>query len=213
MFLRPLLVASQVPVEQVLIGADEEGARAAGGVEDAQVSGLLGDLAFEQTAHRVLDDVVDDVGRRVVDTAGLLDLGLVLDHGAVPGRETDYLAEELLVDLTEDIGRQDAELIGALRVVEAPEDVLERLVVDGEAEREAIGCVGTAPLVLEVEETRVVTVVGLDVELAQVRADVLAAHEAAQPPVGLDASVLADAQEDDAVDGRLHSVVELALTE
>ena len=107
-----------MPVEQVLVGADEERAGAAGRVEDAQLGGLLGRLALEQLADRVLDDVVDDVGRRVVDAAGLLDLGLVLDHGAVAGREADHLAEELLVDLAEDVGGQHAELVGAVGVVQ-----------------------------------------------------------------------------------------------
>ena len=99
----------------------------------------LGVLPSSRLAHRVLDDVVDDVGRRVVDAARLLDLGLVLDHGVVPGREADHLAQKLLVDLAEDVGRQDGELVGALGVVEALEDVLERLVVDGQAGREVSG--------------------------------------------------------------------------
>ena len=72
-----------MPVEQVLIGADEEGAAAAGGVEDAQFGGLGGRLAFEQGADGVLDDVVDDVGRRVIDAAGFAHFGFFFDaHGA-----------------------------------------------------------------------------------------------------------------------------------
>ena len=35
--------------------------------------------AFEEFSHRVADDVVDDVGGRIVDAAGLADLGLLLD--------------------------------------------------------------------------------------------------------------------------------------
>ena len=48
------------------------------------------------------------------------------------GREPDDLAEELLVDLAQDVGRQHGELVGAVRVVEALEDALEGLVVDGQ---------------------------------------------------------------------------------
>jgi len=131
----------------------------------------------------------------------------------VPGREPDDLAEKLLVDLAEDVRRQHAELIRALGIVEAPEDVLEGLVVDSQAERQPIGSVGAAPLGLEVEEARVVAVIGLDVDFPQARVDVLAVHEAAQAPVGLNAAVFADAQEDEAVDSCLDSEVELALAE
>ena len=66
-----------------------------------------------------LDDVVHDVGGRVVDAAGLLDLGLFLDLGAVAGGEADDLAEELLVHLAEDVGREDGELVGDFGIVEA----------------------------------------------------------------------------------------------
>src|SRR5665647_1778335 len=69
-------VLLEVPVEQVLEGADEEGAGSACRVEDAQAGRLLRREPLEQAADRVLHDVVDDVGGRVVDAAGLLDLGL-----------------------------------------------------------------------------------------------------------------------------------------
>ena len=70
----------------------------------------FGDFAFEQLADGVLDDVIDDVGGRVVDAAGLADLGLFLDLGLVAGGQADHLAQELLVDLAEDLGRQDARI-------------------------------------------------------------------------------------------------------
>ncbi len=47
LFRLPGGVLLQVPVQQVLVGADEEGARAAGGVADAQLFRLLGQLAFQ----------------------------------------------------------------------------------------------------------------------------------------------------------------------
>src|SRR5665811_866206 len=57
-----------VPVEQVLVSADEKGARAAGGVQDAQTRRLLGGGTLQQLANGVLDDVVDDVGRGVASS-------------------------------------------------------------------------------------------------------------------------------------------------
>ena len=91
-----------------------------------------------------LDDVLDDVGGGVIDPAGLLHLGLVLDHGVVPGGQADDLAQELLVDLAEDIGGHHGELVGAVGVVQVGEDVFERLVVDVQAEGERIGRAGFA---------------------------------------------------------------------
>ncbi len=54
-----------------------------------------------------------------------------------PAGEADDLAEELLVDLPEDVGGEDGELVGAVGVVEPLDDVLERLVVDGQGEGQA----------------------------------------------------------------------------
>ncbi len=65
----------------------------------------------------MLDDVVYDVGGRVVDAAGLLDLGLLLDLGAVAGGQPDDLTEELLVDGPQNISADYRELVGALRIV------------------------------------------------------------------------------------------------
>ena len=62
---------------------------------------LLRRLALAQRADRVLDDVLDDVGGRVIDAAGFLDLRLLFDLRLMPGRKPDDLAEKLLVDLAE----------------------------------------------------------------------------------------------------------------
>jgi hypothetical protein len=72
----------------------------------------------------VLNDVIDDVGGRIIDAARLADLGLFLDPGLVAGREADYFAEELFIHLAEDVRGEDRELVGAVGVVEAFEDVL-----------------------------------------------------------------------------------------
>jgi len=74
-----------IPVEQELIGDDEEGAGAAGRIEDTDGLDLFRGLAFGERADGLLDDVIDDVAGRVEDAAGFLDLRLVLDDGAVAG--------------------------------------------------------------------------------------------------------------------------------
>ena len=55
----------------------------------------------KEPADRVLDDVVNDVGRRAVDSAGFPDFGLLFDLGLMAGGEQDDFAEELFVDLAE----------------------------------------------------------------------------------------------------------------
>ncbi len=116
---------------------------------------------FEELADGLLDDVVHDVGGGVVDAAGLLDFGLFLDLGVVAGGQADDLAEELLVDLAEDVGGQDGELVGAVGIVQAREDVLEGLVVDGQLGRQLVGAFVPVLFPLEVEQAGVVAVVGL----------------------------------------------------
>jgi hypothetical protein len=51
----------------------------------------------------------------------------------------DDLSQKLLIDLSQDVGGQDREFIGALRVVQAAEDVFEGFVVNGEIQRERVG--------------------------------------------------------------------------
>ena len=95
---------------------------------------------FDLPADGVLDDVIDDVGRRVVDAAGLADLGLFLDLGLVAGRQPDHLAQEPLVDGSQDFDGQDAEVIGrTVGEVQALQDRLENLVVDRQLRRDAVG--------------------------------------------------------------------------
>ena len=201
-----------VPVEQALIGAQQERPGTARRVEDLEVGSLLRRRPLQQLADRVLDDVVNDVGGRVVDAAGLLDLRLVLDLGAVPLRQPDDLAEELLVDLPEDVGGKHRELVRRVGVVEVADDVLEDLVVDGEGGRQGVRALREVLLALEVKQAGVVPFVGTLEQLEEAAIGVRAIERELELelPVGLDASVLADAQEDDPVDRPLHREVQLA---
>ncbi len=55
-------VKAEVPVEEVVVGAEEEGAGAAGGIEDGEVLDLLGGFAGDERADGLLDNVADDGG-------------------------------------------------------------------------------------------------------------------------------------------------------
>ena len=119
----------------------------------------------------------------------------------------------MLVDLAQDIGRHDGEFVGAEGKVQILDDVAQRLVGDVDVQGIAVGLAG-ALVCAEVEEARVVFVVGFDEEDFQFLVDLLAfVGGAAQASVAFDVAVFGDAQEDDAVDGALDEQVELALAE
>ena len=127
-----------VPVEEALIRADEKGTGAAGRVKDFQVYRLFRRLAFEQFTDCIFYDLIDDIAGRIENTASLFDLRFIFNGGAVSGREVDDLAKELLVDLSQDIGRQDREFIRAVRVIEIFNDLLECFVVKKDIQRQIV---------------------------------------------------------------------------
>ena len=141
-----------MPVEQELIRADEERAGAAGGIKDAESGdagkdggdfprlvaadvrrriGSGGRLirlltsaatSINQFSHRLADDVIHDVGGRVIDATGFLHLRLVIHHGAVAVGEADDFAEELLIDLAEHVGGENGEFVGTVGKIEIAQD-------------------------------------------------------------------------------------------
>jgi hypothetical protein len=127
--------------------------------------------------------------------------------------QVNDLAEELLIDVAEGVGRDDGEGVGALRVIEGRDDFLKDGVVEREAEREAVGGLVAALLGLEVEETGVVAQVGVAADVAEARVDLGAGGEGLELTETLDAAVLGDAQEDDPVEDALDGEVEIALGE
>ena len=68
-------------------------------------------------ADGILDNVIDDVCGSIVNPAGLAHFRLFLDLGLVPGSQADDLAQELLVDLSEDVRQNISEHIRAFRVI------------------------------------------------------------------------------------------------
>src|SRR5439155_20074294 len=94
---------------------------------------------IEESAHRLLDDVFDDVGGRVINAAGFLDFRFFLNNRAMAFRQPDDFAEKLLIDLSENVRRQRGKDIGAFWVVKAFENVPQELVVEIEAKGEFVG--------------------------------------------------------------------------
>ena len=172
--------------------------------------------ALQQLAHGLPHDGIHDVGGRVEDAAGLAHLRLLLHLGPVPGGQADHLAQELLVDLAQDVGRQHGELVGAVGVVEALEDVLAATLSSiARPGRQRVRRLARGPF-------RPRSGTGRSCSAASACRKQLAAAarrrsapltSAQQRAVRLDAAVLADAQEDDAVDGLLDGEVELALAQ
>src|SRR6266511_5195814 len=102
----------------------------------------------------------------------------------------DHLPEELFVHLTEDVRGQDSKLVRTIGVVEPSDDVLERLVIDDETERQRVWRLATL-LHLEVEESRVVAIVSLSKQHAQAVVDLRTVQQRSQLTVFFDRPALA----------------------
>ena len=128
MLIRPGIdISVEMPVEKVLIDGDQERAGPAGGIENSKLAcraTRARRLALEKFPDSVFDDIIDDVRRCVIDAARLFYLGFVFDHCAVTGCQADDLAQKLFVHLPKDVGRQHREFVGAIRIIQALDDVL-----------------------------------------------------------------------------------------
>jgi hypothetical protein len=79
---------------------------------------------------------------------------------AYRGQEPNHFAEEPLVHLAEDVGRQNGELVGACRVVDASQDIAQDLVVELEIRRQLVMGLGAVFRAREMKEPGVVAFVG-----------------------------------------------------
>jgi len=131
----------------------------------------------------------------------------------VAGGERDHLAEELFIDLAQDVGGEDGKFVGGIGVVKVLDNVLENFVVDGEGGSEFVGRVGSVFFPVEVEEAGIVAFVGTVVEGEQPLINTLAVQEGLELGVGFDAAIFGDAEEDKPVDGALDGKIELAVGE
>jgi hypothetical protein len=112
---------------------------------------------FDLLSDSLLDDVLDDVGRRVVDAASFSNLGLFFDFGLVSGGEANDLAQEPLINRSKDLDGHDAELIGrAVLEIKAFQDGLESLVIHLELWRDLVRAFGYSAFLLEVKESGVI---------------------------------------------------------
>ena len=158
----------QAMVQQELIGAEEEGAAAAGHVEHAErghgfAAGEIGGaFAFNLFSDCVEDDVIHDIGGGVVHAAGLAHFGFFLDFGLMSGGQADDFSEEAFVHRTEDFHGQDAEVVRtAMLEVKALENGLEGIIVHCQMRRERVRRIRDTGFFLEVEQAGVVFLVGL----------------------------------------------------
>ena len=130
----------------------------------------------------------------------------------MPPRQPDDLAQELLVDLSEDVRGKNGEFVGAFGIVKPLDDLFEHPVVNGEARRQLIRWRGPPFLLVEVKKPGVVSLVGSIEKLAEPRVDIGAVLKGPELAVMLDAPVLADAEEDHAVNRTLDGEVQLSLS-
>ena len=127
--------------------------------------------------------------------------------------ESDDLAEELLIHLAQDVRGENGELIRAFGIVEPVDDVFKRFIVDRDVRGELVRFLVAVLFSLEMEQPGIVPVIRLAEELHEPLIYIGAVQLHLEPAVFLDAPVLADAQEHDAVDGALDCEVQFALGE
>ena len=119
----PVILTRREPALVVLAhaleSADQETAGPAGRIEKAQRAGFLvearerlvgGGNGVELAADGLLDDVVHDIARGVVNAAGFADLRFFFDGHAPALRAHDF-AEKPLVHAAQDLHGDDAEQI------------------------------------------------------------------------------------------------------
>ena len=175
------------------------------------VCDLLRRLPFNQLADRVLDNVINDVRERVIDTPRFLDFRLVLDLRLMASRQPNDLAEKLLVHLSEYVCGEDRKLVRTIGIIEIPDDLNERLVVDVEVQGERVGGFPSILFFLEMKQPGIVLLISPLELFAQALVGPLAIDKCLERPIRLDAAILADPKENDPVNGLLNGKVQFPL--
>ena len=155
-----------MPIEEILVGPEEKGAGPTRRIENLDLGSPSYILALQEFADGLVDDVVDHVRGSIVDAPCFFDLRLLLDPGLMARRQTNDLSKKLFVNLSKDIRGQYGELVGAVRVIEAADDPLENPVVHLKTQRDLVGRLFTLDVRVEMEQPRVVALIGFLEEYA-----------------------------------------------
>ena len=193
------LVVAQIPVEVVveqnLESCEEKDPGPAADVGDCELLQFDRAPFGQQRAKRAIrDDFGNVVGRRD-DTAAITHFRLVDDFDPV-SVDLDDVAEELLVDLAEDLWLHDREGVRTGRIVQLSDDRSERRVADANIE---------VFVVDEPKQAAVVERIGTS-ELFHQRIEGGVAVQLAERLVSLDVAVFANAQEDDSRQEELNHI-------
>jgi len=114
------------------------------------------------------DDIVNDICWRIIYPSGPPNLGLVFNASGMTLRKVNYFPQKLLVDMAQNIGRDDGKDVGAFRVIQVAEDFLEDRVVHTKPERQSIRSFVTSLLSQQMEQSRIVAVIST-LEISQRR--------------------------------------------
>jgi hypothetical protein len=150
-----------------LISCDEKRPGPARRVENAQFGRLFRRFVFQQFAHRVFDDVIDDVSGRVINAARFLNLGFIFDFSLVAFGKPDDFTEKLLINLAENVRRQNRKFVRAIGILETPDNFLKHGVIDFELGREIVRRLNAIFFFLKIKQTGVVPLIGFAKELVQ----------------------------------------------
>ena len=201
-------IVFQIPIEKILVSFEQERTGTAGGIEDTEFGDFLWSFILNKRADRVLHDVIDDIRRGVVNAAGFLDFGLVHNLSFSPSRNGYDFAEELLVDLAENFHRNDGILILVFRFIQSGNDLPQRFFFDLQLQGEQIGLFGAIRLLLEIEQTGVIALIGMSKEIKKALISALSVDELFQLTFRFHTSRFTDTEEENAVNDAAHGKAE-----
>ena len=152
-------VPIQTVVQKALVCAQKERAASASHIQDAErwlvfVASQLGRAPpRDLPADGVPNDVFNNVGRGIVDSAGFAYFGLFFNSGLVPGRKPDHLSQKPLINGSEYLDGHDAEVIRrTVGKIQALQDRLENLVVHGQLRCDPVGIFRYAAFLLKMKQ-------------------------------------------------------------
>jgi len=104
-------------------------------------------------------------------------------------RQPDNFAQELLVGLAQDVGRDDGEFIGTFWVVEAPQKVTQQFIIKVETESDLVGRLVAPFLRLEIKKPGVVLSICVFEDFTETRVEIRTVRQALKPAIGFDSPI------------------------